>query len=45
MNKKAPKYRIIIQARGCHKYHDYLYLLEILSRENKKPKITIKKDT
>lgn len=42
MNKKAPKYRTIIRARGQHKYQDDLFFLEILSRENKKP---IKKDT
>ena len=39
------KYRIIIRARGQHKYQDICYLLETLSRENKKPKRTRKKDT
>lgn len=45
MAEKEPKYVIVIRARGYCKYRDYLSLLEILSRENKKPKRTIKKDT
>lgn len=45
MIEKEPKYVIIIRARGGHRYQDcYLDLLETLSRENKKPKRTIKKE-
>ncbi len=43
MTEKAPKYVIIIRARGYCKYQDYLNLFEILSRANKKPKRTRKK--